>query len=85
MFIKPCKKCGRLPVIAEIRPRNGQRQRTIRCPNYCSCLLPLNEIDNPHINKPPYSDSFLNSWLLIYVGEGDDNAIYKAWNDAMLQ
>ena len=85
MRIKPCPNCNRLPVITECKQRNGVRRRLIKCPNYCSCLLPLHDIDDDRVEKPPWSDQWINSAMLVFLGDGDYNAIYKVWNKSIVE
>lgn len=68
MNIKPCPKCGRTPKIFECN-RNGKQQRTriIWCPNHCDVIS--------------QGGKRLKAGWIRYVGDGDDNAIYKIWND----
>lgn len=72
MYVTPCPKCGRIPVIHEgIRIKNyknGIRRRFCLCPNYCSVI--------------PRSDE-LYTFSFEFDGEGDDNAIFKEWNKAV--
>ena len=85
MRIKPCPKCNRLPVITECKQRNGVRRRLIKCPNYCACLLPLRYIDDSRVEKPPFENKWGNSAMLVFLGDGDDNAIYKVWNSSITE
>ena len=76
MIVKPCHKCGRLPIINELPKFRGQRRRMIRCPNYCSVLHGyINEVN---IEKDTWGH--YKRWAFIFVGEGNDNSIYKLWN-----
>ena len=69
MRIAPCPKCGRIPKIVEGRcAKNGARRRMIFCPNLCNISC------TPHL----YYSSFL------FIGDGDDNAIYKLWNEKVM-
>lgn len=71
MKIKPCPVCGRKPKIRECVALKGQkRRRMIGCPNYCT-VITLND----HYHAP-----IKDSWF-IYIGDGDDNTLYKIWND----
>ena len=74
MIIKCCPKCGRIPKIHEAIPfKNGTRRRFIGCPNYCYVL-------KPQTNKGFFSN-FLGDYSCLFIGEGDDNQIYKMWNE----
>ena len=66
MRINACPKCGRQPKIEEWWTINGVRRRGCHCPNFCSVV--------------PSSKSHLDTYGFGYLGEGDDNAIYKLWN-----
>ena len=66
MRITPCPKCGRIPKIVECcRVKNGARRRLVFCPNFCTIIR------SPRL----YASSF------IFIGDGDDNAVYKLWNE----
>lgn len=66
MRITPCPKCGRIPKIAECgRAKNGVRRRFVFCPNFCT------------ISCPPR----LYHCFFTFIGDGDDNAVYKLWNE----
>lgn len=72
MRITPCPKCGRMPKISEMRcAKNGVRRRWISCPNF------------HYVLEPHYNDKYdrMNKWYIVFVGEGDDNAVYKRWNE----
>lgn len=56
------------------------RRRLIRCPNYCSVLVPLRDVDDDRVEKSPWDNKWVKSSWLIFLGDGDDNAIYKLWN-----
>ena len=68
MQVYKCPLCGRPPKITECRPHKGNRRRMCQCPALDS-VIPYPD----HINRP---------WF-IYVGDGDDNAIFKVWNQAI--
>jgi len=72
MQVMPCQFCGRMPKIDELPlTKAGVRRRRIRCPNYCSSL--------------GLSDMGYFRWYLDYEGSGDDNNLFKLWNDAQKQ
>ena len=65
MYVTPRLQCGRKPVIHECVPtKAGIRRRLVYCPNYCSIFQAW---------KPSPS-------MFIFLGEGDDNTIYKEYN-----
>lgn len=72
MFVEPCPKCGRQPKIMDCMVienyKNGIRRRMCTCSNLCSII--------------PGSDR-LNTFGFIFEGNGDDNMIFKRWNDAI--
>ena len=68
MRIIPCPVCGRQPKITECVSYTNKRRRMCGCPNYDSIL--------------PGRNGFRQSFF-IYVGDGDDNDIYKLWNVAV--
>lgn len=68
MRITPCPICGREPKITECRSFNNIRRRSCHCPELDSVI--------------PYPDN-LNKFGFIYIGNGDDNAIFKLWNLAI--
>lgn len=74
MYVKPCPKCGRMPIITEgLCFKNGTRRRFIHCPNYCSVL-------KSQPNKERYLKS-IGDFSCMFIGDGDDNKIYKMWNE----
>lgn len=70
MFVEPCPKCGRQPIIDDYCSHNGIRRRGCICPRYCSVV-------------PGYDH--LNSCGFVFLGDGDDNDIFKRWNKAIAQ
>ena len=87
MYIKKCPKCGRLPKITRnALYKFNQKHCIIHCPNYCTVMKPLNEINNINVYKNKYSDKFLNNWMIVVLTNDnlDDNAIYKIWNEALI-
>lgn len=69
MFVEKCPKCGRNPKITEcVRFKNGIRRKLCGCPNYCSVITRKNRLYTP--------------WFE-FDGEGDDNSIFKVWNEAI--
>jgi hypothetical protein len=73
MYVKPCPICGRMPKITEGRSfKDGTRRRFIKCPNYCSVIT-------------PDRNTFFNQSSMIYIGDGDDNAIYSLWNKRLIK
>lgn len=68
MRIKPCPQCGRAPKIQEcMQTKNGTRRRLVKCPNFCDIFKSEKRI--------------LKDWYFIFYGDGDDNEIYKVWNE----
>lgn len=68
MKITPCPKCGRIPKISEgISTSQNLRRRFIGCSNFCSVI-------------PTDKHYWKDSWFL-YIGNEDDNTIYKIWNE----
>ena len=79
MYVKPCPKCGRMPKITEGRSfKDGTRRRFIKCPNYCSVITP----DRITFSFRPFG---LNDCSIMYIGDGDDNAIYSLWNKRLIE
>ena len=68
MRIIPCPVCGRQPKITECVSYTDKRRRMCSCPNYDGIL--------------PGYDGFKHSFF-VYLGEGDNNDIYKLWNNAI--
>ena len=68
MYITACPICGKQPKIDECVRYKNNRRRLCGCPNYDSIL--------------PGRNGFTQSFF-IYVGDGDDNDIYKLWNAAV--
>lgn len=73
MYVKPCPKCGRTPKINDCIS-NKERVRVIYCPNFCSL---------PHCFDNRRSEKMISTFMLRYVGDGDDNSIFKVWNDVV--
>lgn len=68
MRIEPCPRCGRTPVIEELPElRRGIRRRMCHCPQLCSVI--------------PYRYHY--QFVFIYEGDGDDNGIFRNWNNAV--
>ena len=73
MYITPCPKCGRKPVIYECMPtKTGTRRRLIHCPNFCTIFQTSN------------TGWITSNSMFIYYGEGDNNTIYKEYNKRIL-
>ena len=68
MRIMPCPACGRQPKIIECVSYTDKRRRMCGCPKYDSIL--------------PGRNGFKCSFF-VYIGDGDDNDIYKLWNAAI--
>ena len=68
MHIMPCPVCGRQPKITECVSYTDKRRRMCSCPNYDGIL-------------PSYNGGKRS--FFIYIGEGDNNDIYKLWNNAI--
>ena len=68
MFITPCPICGRKPKIKECVSYTDKRRRICGCPNYDGVI--------------PGANGF-NQSFFVYIGEGDNNDIYKLWNTAI--
>lgn len=71
MRIISCPECGRMPKIYECIPVKGKRQRIICCPNFCSIFKRKN--------------NGIYEFYITYLGEGDDNALFKEWNKKVLE
>ena len=70
MRVHECPKCGRMPKINECcASKYGDRRRICMCPNYCSVI--------------PNPETKLDTFCFIFVGDGDDNRIFKIWNAAI--
>ncbi len=81
MFVKPCPKCGRKPKIQEGKSRNGHRFYMIGCPNYCYVLRPdLNDYWNNYGGF-----GFMNRSRLCFNENIDHNAMYKKWNEELIE
>ena len=73
MIVKPCPICGRKPKITNcILCKDGIRQRLIHCPNYCAVL------------NEKSIHGFSPSTFYTYIGNEDDNAVYKEWNNLLI-
>lgn len=69
MKVSVCPICGRKPIIIQCMPyKNGTQRRMCKCPRLDSVVPHLDNINRP--------------WF-IYVGDGDDNAIFTEWNKAI--
>lgn len=75
MHVLPCPECGRKPKIVDCIPGvlgriangKGQRKRICHCPNNCSVI----------------PSGYVEHFYFEFLGEGDDNEIYKLWNKAV--
>ena len=63
-----CPVCGRQPKIIECVSYTDKRRRMCICPKYDGILPGRNG---------------LRQSFFVYVGDGDDNDIYKLWNAAI--
>ena len=69
MRVSSCPICGRQPKIKYCVPRkDGTSRRMCECPSYDSVV--------------PGSDYLNHPWF-IFIGDGDDNAIFSQWNKAI--
>lgn len=75
MFVKSCPRCGRQPKIYRaVSRKDGAKRWMVYCPNLCMVLKP-NE----------YSVSrWCNNSTLLVVGDYDNNALYKLWNESLI-
>lgn len=73
MYITPCPQCGKMPKITLALQNHKTREmrRMIHCPKYCSVL------------KPKYEHLY-PSGSIIVEGNYDDNALYKIWNNSLI-
>lgn len=78
MYIKKCPKCGRLPKI-ENCISTTYRRKICYDPCYSSKLNRLTLAKHNCIEDWPWN----TSWF-IFIDEGDDNTIYKIWNEALI-
>lgn len=82
MYIKKCPKCGRIPDIIECVPtKTGVRRRMCKDPCY------QGKLDNYKLrsyNQIEMDCTHYSTCSFVFVGEGDDNAIYKIWNEALI-
>lgn len=78
MYIKKCPKCGRIPIIEDCVATN-YRRRICYDPCYLSKLNGLTLAKYNCIEYNPWEAS----WF-IFKDEGDNNAIYKIWNEALI-
>lgn len=87
MRIKPCSCCGRLPKITQCcrRRDDGLRTYIIGCPNFCTVLKTMPN-DKHHIGANPYSPFYNKvSWLEFTPEAPDNNALYKLWNERLIE
>jgi hypothetical protein len=69
MKITPCPICNKFPKILQCVPfKDGTQRRMCKCPSYDSVI--------------PQPNSFPQPWF-VFIGDGDNNAIYKEWNKAV--
>lgn len=66
MYITPCPKCGRMPKIYKCIPIKEKRHRIIYCPHLCSVV--------------PTKENGFFEFYVTYLGNGDDNTLFKEWN-----
>lgn len=65
MYIRPCPICGKKPVINECVSLDSKtRRRMCLCTNQCGVIL----------------DSSIPHSFFIFLGAGDNNEIFKIWN-----
>ena len=69
MKIMKCPKCGRYPKIYECALVRKIRRRMCKCPSYCNVI--------------PYMHGYGNTFGFLFVGNGDDNDIFRNWNMAI--
>ena len=69
MKIMKCPRCGRYPKIYECVSAKKVRRRLCMCPSYCSVV--------------PYKHGRGNTFGFLFIGDGDDNAIFRNWNMAI--
>lgn len=85
MFVKPCPKCGRMPIIKECMPtKDGVRRRMCLAKCYHSCLSPDIIYSNKNVEQDIYHFAYKRTPFFVFLGEGDDNTIYKIWNEALI-
>lgn len=82
MYIKKCPKCGRIPIIEDC-VRTNYRRRICYDPCYLSKLNGLILAKYSCVEHNFWDNFWDNSWF-IFKGDGDDNAIYKIWNEALI-
>lgn len=83
MYIKKCPKCGRIPVIKEAVSKTYRRR--ICCdPCYSSKLDQIKLAKYSCIETNPWDSYIYGHPWFIFIGEGDNNAIYKIWNEALI-
>ena len=75
MFIQPCPRCGRIPKIVECVSyrKPDARRRLIECPNLCSVLTNTHKYEFP------------TTWYIEFFGDCDDNTMFKAWNEYLIE
>lgn len=85
MIIKSCPKCGRTPIIEECMPtKNNIRRRICLAKCYHSCLSTDIVYLNKNVEKYIYNSAYKKTFSFVFLGEGDDNTIYKIWNEALI-
>lgn len=72
MVVEKCPVCGRDPAIEEFNSYFSKdkriRRRECKCPNLCSVI--------------PRRGHWY-TFAFIFIGDGDDNKIFKLWNSAI--
>lgn len=83
MIVKPCPKCGRMPKIIEcVNRKTSKRRRMCHATCYHSYLDKTILRKFPEVEKS--WDGFFKTSHFVFLGEGDDNTIYKIWNEALI-
>lgn len=80
MYIKKCPKCGRIPIIEDCVGTN-YRRRICYDPCYLSTLNQIKLSTFSCVEQERYG-VFTSGF--VFKGEGDNNAIYKIWNEALI-
>lgn len=85
MIVKPCPKCGRKPIIKEcMSSKDGVRRRMCLAKCYHSCLSTDTIYSNKSVEQNIYHFAYKTTPFFVFLGEGDDNNIYKIWNEALV-
>lgn len=85
MIVKPCYKCGRMPIIKECMPtKDNIRRRMCLAKCYHSCLSTDIIYLNKNVEENIYNSAYKKTFSFVFLGEGDDNTIYKIWNEALI-